>query len=247
MKWTPLALALLLAGCGWPFSGPQRAPYLFGDKGDLVDFHYGWSAEAAAIPALEARFRAALDKAWKAELAASVADRAAAARAGRKYESHQFRLDWTTAGQSRRLLSLEGTANGFVGDNHLSHASAALLWDRSAKAIITPATLFTRPADMQALLQPGFCTALDRERAKRRAVAVAHPRSRGCPPLGEVIVVPSDSDWDGRFDSLRLTADPNVAGSLPEGAYRVILPVTASLAAAIQPRYRSSFEIAQPQ
>ena len=239
--------ALFLSGCSVLFPDKPRPPFRFGDKGDLVDFNYGWPAEASVIPALDRRFRGALDAAWRQELAAAVADRAAARAARRKYDGHQFSFDWNTAGQSRRLLSLEGMATTDPGGAHPSHRTDALLWDRSAKSVVAPAALLADPSRLSALVQPAFCAALDRERIKRRAVAEPHPRSRTCPPLAEVTLVPSDYNRNGRFESLRLTADPNVAGSPPEGFYMVIVPVTAGFLAALKPRYRPSFEVSQRQ
>jgi len=243
-----LIAALLLSACSGPFGGkPRTTPYKFGDKGDLVDFNYSWPAEASAIPALEQRFRAMLDKAWREELAAAVADRARAAAARRDYAGHQFAFEWVTAGQSRRLLSLEGQSSTLTGDLHPNHGSAALLWDRRSRTVIAPSALLAAPARLSSLVHAGFCKGLDRERAKRRAVAPPNARARPCPAIGKVTIVPSDTNANARFDSLRVTADPEVAGSYAEGVYLVVLPVTANFLAALKPAYRSSFEVAQPQ
>ena len=243
-----LIAALLLSACNGPFGGrPRTTPYKFGDKGDLVDFNYSWSAEASAIPALEQRFRAMLDKAWREELAAAVADRAKAVAAGRPYAGHQFAFDWDTAGQSRRLLSLEGRSSTLTGDRHPSHGTAALLWDRRTRAAIAPSALLAAPARLSSLVHANFCRGLDRERAKRRAVAPPGAQARFCPAIDKITLVPSDTNANARFDVLRLTADPEIAGSYAEGVYLVVLPVTAGFVAALKPVYRSSFEVAQPQ
>jgi hypothetical protein len=76
-----LLAALLLSSCATPFGAKRRSPFKFGEKGDLVDFSYSWSAEASAIPPLEKRFRADLDKQWKEALALALA---LADRAGRE-------------------------------------------------------------------------------------------------------------------------------------------------------------------
>jgi len=240
--------AFLLSACSGPFGKPRvTTPYKFGDKGDLVDFNYAWSAEASAIPALEKHFRAQLDKAWREELAAATADRASAAAAKRNYAGHQFSFDWNTAGRARRLLSLEGLSSTLTGDLHPSHGSAALLWDRGRGAIVTPSALLTAPARLSALLHADFCKGLARERAKRRAVTPRDAVARPCPAIGKVTLVPSDTNANARFDALRLTADHDVAGSYAEGVYLVVLPVTRAFIAALKPVYRSSFEVAQPQ
>jgi len=243
-----LIAALLLSACGGPFGArPRTNPYKFGDKGDLVDFNYSWSAEASAIPALEKRFRAMLDKAWREELAAALQDRAQAAAAKREYGGHQFVFEWNTAGQSRRLLSLEGLSSTMTGDRHPNHGTGALLWDRRGGTTIAPSALLAAPARLPSLVQAEFCKALDRERAKRRAMAPRGGQARACPGIANVTLVSSDTNANRRFDSLRLTVDPEVAGSFAEGVYLVVLPVTARFLAALKPAYRSSFELAQPQ
>ncbi len=242
-----LISALLLSACVGPFGGgPRISPFTFGDKGDLVDFNYSWSAEASAIPALEQRFRAMLDKAWREELAAAVADRARAAAAKRDYAGHQFSFEWDTAGQSRRLLSLEGRSSTLTGDRHPNHDTSAMLWDRRARVAIKPSALLAVPNRLSSLIHANFCKGLDRERAKRRAVAPPGA-PRPCPAIGAVTLVPSDTNAKSRFDALRLTADPELAGSYAEGVYLVVLPVTASYVAALKPDFRASFEVAQPQ
>jgi len=214
-----LIVALLLSGCtGLLWKPRATTPYKFGDKGDLVDFNYAWSAEASAIPALEKHFRGQLDKAWREELAAAVADRARAAAAKRTYAGHQFSFDWNTAGRSRRLLSLEGLSSTLTGDMHPSHESAALLWDRRRGAIVRPSALLADPDRLSRLLQAGFCKELDRERAKRRAVAPRSAQAPLCPAISKIVVVPSDTNANARFDSVRLTADPLVRVPNPKGS-----------------------------
>jgi hypothetical protein len=82
MKATIL-LAMLLAACGKQIpqtanetaaaepepkaSAPAAKPCVYDEENDLIDYHFGWSAEAAAVPQLVARFQAAMTK-DKAEL-----------------------------------------------------------------------------------------------------------------------------------------------------------------------------------
>ena len=54
------------------------------------------------------RLRGDLETAWSAAIDAAQADRAAAQAAKRPFDGHQFNRRWITAGQSPRLLSLEG-------------------------------------------------------------------------------------------------------------------------------------------
>jgi hypothetical protein len=239
-----LLSALLLSSCTTPFGAKRAAPFKFGEKGDLVDFSYSWSAEASATPALEKRFRADLDRQWKEALKFALADRADAARGKRDFHGHLLAVDWLTAGRSKRLLSLEATVASFAGGAHPSHSSDALLWDRRDGAPVTVAALLGNPSSISALVQKRFCTLLDVERAKRRDATTEPGELFGdCPKLSEVTFVPADTNGNARFDRLRIIADPYVAGPYAEGYYRIDLPVTAAFVAALKPAYRSSFEV----
>jgi hypothetical protein len=67
--------------------------------------------------------------------------------------------------------------------------------------------------------------------------------SVGCPKRKELTIVPVDSDLDYEFDSLRIIADPYVAGSYAEGTYVISMPVTAALLKSVTPAYRKAFEV----
>ena len=243
-----LLASLILSSCATPSGTRRSAPFKFGEKGDLVDFSYSWSAEASSIPALEKRFRADLDKKWKDALAVALADRADAARGKRRFHGHLLAIDWLTAGRTRRLLSLEGTVSSFTGGAHPNHAGTTLLWDRRNAAPVTVGALLGNPAGLSAFLHKRFCPALDLERTKRRGAPTAPDALFGdCPKLSAVTFVPADTNANARFDRLRVVADPYVAGPYVEGFYRIDVPITAAFVSALKPAYRSSFEVGQPQ
>ena len=62
-----------------------------------------------------------------------------------------------------------------------------------------------------------------------------------CPSFKEIAIIPADSNRDGRFDNLLLTASPYVAGPWVEGAYEIELSVTADLMAALKREFQPSF------
>ena len=64
-----------------------------------------------------------------------------------------------------------------------------------------------------------------------------------CPKFRELAIAPIDSNGNGRFEEIAFVASPYVAGPYVEGAYEVRVPVTARLIAAIEPAYRTSFEV----
>jgi len=229
-------------------SPAAAAPFLVEQKDDLLDFAYGWSAEAAAVPELADRFEQSMTR-WKAELSKAAAEgKALSEEQGREFNGYLGSTLWTTAGQSPRLLSLVSETESYTGGAHGNHGSSTLLWDRAAKREIKLANLFASPATRDALLRERWCADLDKARAEKRGAPVGNDSMFDqCPPLNEISIAPTDKDGDGMFERLTLIADPYVAGPWAEGDYVVELPVTAALVAALKPDYRASFAAAQPQ
>jgi hypothetical protein len=243
MKHIFILAPLALAGCATLF-GPT-SPFALDRKGETVEFNYAWSAEAAAVPMLVRRLRADLETSWRAASATAQADRAQAQAAKRSFKGHKFNRRWTTAGQSRQLLSLDGQTLIVTGAEHPSHGADALLWDRSRRAEIKAQSLFASETDFRNLVYAPYCTTLQGERAKRRGGAAR--AGDACPAPSALSVVPADGNGNRRFDRFRLIAASGVAGPHPEGRYDVAVPVTAALRAAIKPAYQPSFEVDQPQ
>jgi hypothetical protein len=226
---------------------PAARAFAFNEKNDLIDFHYGWSAEAAAVPQFVDRFREEMDKA-KAELLASAkADKAFRDKKGYDFNAYSSTTDYTTAGQSPRLLSLSVEAASYTGGAHGNSGTNALLWDRLAAKEIKVADLFTALPNMDRLLTQPWCDALNQAREKKRGEPVGgEGMFNDCPKLSEIAIIPTDKDGNGKFEQLALIASPYVAGPYVEGSYEIVLPVTADLIAAIRSDYRQNFE-AQPQ
>lgn len=244
MKQLLVLAPLALAGCATLF-GPT-SPFAVDRKDDLIEFNYSWSAEASAVPSLTQRLRGDLETAWRAAAAAAQEDRAEALAMKRPFNGHRFNRRWTTAGQSSRLLSLEGSALNFSGGAHPNHATEALLWDRRTRTEIAVERVFASSDDLAKLLRPPFCVTLQGERARRRGALQAGNSFADCPELRRLAVIPADSNANRRFDRFRLVAANGVAGAYAEGRYDIAVPVTAAMRAAIKPAYRSSFEV-QPQ
>ncbi len=239
-----LAVPFTLAGCATLF-GPAN-PYAVDRKGDLVEYNYAWSAEASAVPVLVRRLQSDLETLFSAATSRAQADRAAAKAANRPFVGHQFNRRWTTAGQSPRLLSLYGETLILAGGTQPSHGVGAILWDRLARREVRPERLFSARDGLDKLVRTSFCRTFEPERRRRGAGVQPGDAFRTCPPLGELAVVPADSDGDRRFDRFRLVAPHGVAGAYAEGRYDIAVPVTPEIRAALRPAYRSSFEV-QPQ
>jgi hypothetical protein len=220
------------------------APAAIRSEDGHVDFAFSWSAEAEAVPALRRRFRAD-----------AIARRQEALRTARVEEqlrrpsgvSHLFHRDWTTKGQTLRLLSLLGSTTVYTGGAHQTSGTTALLWDRQRTREITFRDLLRPGQDWSGAIRQPFCTLLDRERADRRKERIVRGEwPNQCPALSELTLALFDRDSNGRFDHVEVIADPYVAGSYAEGAYTITLPLTATMLARLRPEFRTSFEPQPP-
>lgn len=222
---------------------PTAEAFRIEEKDDLLDFTYAWPAEAAAMPELAARFDKAMRE-WKAELLKGAkADKALRVKQGDSFNGYTGSTIWTSAGQSARLLSLVGETNSYTGGAHGNHGTTALLWDREAKREIKLADLFAAATSRDMLLSQTWCAELNKAREEKRGEPVGKDGPfEDCPGLGDITVVPTDTDGDGRFERLALIADPYVAGPWAEGDYEVELPVTEPFLTALKSAYRDSFK-----
>jgi hypothetical protein len=260
MKAAALPLAILLVACKQQAAPPAndakpaaQAPakpaapaakaFTYDEKNELIEFHYAWSAEAAAVPQLVDRFRKDMEKV-KAELIANArGDKAFREKQGFDFNPYSSETDYRTAGQSARLLSLSIDAGSYTGGAHGNYGTSALLWDRQAAKEIKIADLFSAPANMDRLLTNRWCEELNQMREEKRGEPVGGGGMFDeCPKLDEIAIIPTDNDRDGRFDVLVLTASPYVAGPYAEGSYDVELAMKPEILAALKDEYRASFE-----
>jgi hypothetical protein len=259
------SIALALAACGQPSesapanqvaetkpapkpAAPAPKAFVFDEKNDLVDFHFGWSAEAAAVPELVSRFQAEMEKAKDELVAGAKEDKAFRDMDGLEFHGYQSSTDYQTVGQSSGLLSLFVEASAYTGGAHPNHGTNALLWDRSSAREIKVSDLFADPANRDRLLTQRWCNALNKQREEKRGAPVTgNDMFDECPKLDEIAIVPTDKDGNGHFERLILTASPYVAGPYVEGSYEIDLGVTVDVISALKSEYRASFEAAQPQ
>jgi len=211
-----------------------------------LEFSFDWSSEAAAVPALNKEFRAKMEKAFKRAAANAAEDAKSAKDMKRDFHPHFYNEGWTTAGQSARLLSLQGQIGTFTGGAHPNSTDVALLWDRALNRKVDMARLFTSPAGFETVTRQAYCRALDAERKKRRQGEDLGAMFGECPKYSELTIAPKDKNGDGRLDTIDFIASPYVAGPYVEGDYEIDLPVTRKLMMALRPAYRASFK-APPQ
>ena len=231
-----LALLLLLA------TSAEARPVKIERDSKALEFTYEWSAEAAAVPALDRRFRTEAAKAYREALRVSAEEQKIAREQKRDYNQQFYSKQWSTAGQSRGLLSLQYQLGTFTGGAHPNTSYGALLWDRRLARQISLSALFLRQDAFPRLTRIAYCKALNDERRKRRQGEQLSGEFGQCPKYADLAISPVDKDKDGLFDEIAFVASPYTAGPYAEGEYELVLPVTRQLIAAIKPVYRASFE-----
>ncbi len=213
-------------------------------KSAALEFTYEWPGEAAAIPKLDRQFRIEAAAQYRRSLALGRLDYKLNEQQGRGSVADFYSKQWTAAGETRRLLSLQYQHSAYTGGAHPNTDYGALLWDRKHMRAGAVSTLFLRSDAFEKLARAHYCQALEAERRKRRGKEwnLGLPEFNACPKFAELAIAPVDKNRNGRFDGIELVASPYTAGPYVEGAYDILLPVTAKLIAAMRPEYRDSFE-----
>lgn len=216
-------------------------------SGKIYSYEYGWPKEAVAIPALHRLLTREMAHNRREIIEWATSAFKEEQSDGSHFPDVGYKSDWTweTVGSSTRLLSLEGESYQFTGGAHGNPAVMSLLWDRSKGQPIRVDQLFRRTRDY-ARLRPAYCEALGKDRLeKRKSDAKLHtiPEFDACPKLSDLVVGIVDDDRNGRFDVIRFTANPYLAGPYSEGTYVDDLPVTFDVIDSLKPEYRRSFEI----
>lgn len=213
------------------------------EKGELLEFTYAWPAEASAIPALNQRLETALAK--DREEALATAREVYAMPGSVPFHPHYFVTKWEAMGDNPLLLSLVADTAFFTGGAHGNTVYEAILWDKKAGKAIEWTDLFQDPARGIELITPAYCLGLDKERAERSGTTLPLTPTGDwrteCPALSNEVVVPVDSDGDGRFEGLRVMLAPYEAGAFAEGSYKVDVPLTEGIRQLIKPDYLPAF------
>ncbi len=246
MRGPIFGIAILVAAVA-PESPPSAKAGQLNFKNSLLDWHVGWPAEVSAIPALLASIRDPAIRNKGALLKTAAADKAERTKSSFPFFAYESSIEIAVAGSTPRLLSLTDDVSEFTGGAHPNHGTSAILWDRSLGRKITFDSQFINGASsVAALLRKPYCSALDKERAKRRGPEQQAAGSPGgdpfnqCPKFSDLALIPEGKSAR-LFSTVTIHADPYVAGPYAEGDYDISLPVTAAQVAAVKPQYRSSF------
>ena len=243
MKASPLFLWALL-GASVPAAAAtkparQHSPdYTTLTTSKLLDFRYSFPTVVGTYPALLAKIRADRDAHFKDAIADARADASMRTDKDYPFNRHVFFKDWTVAGNSDGLLSLQAHTDDFTGGAHGNHWTTPLLWDEKRGVEVKVDAMFGGSTTLWNALRSTYTRKLDAERRRREITD-----STGYPERKELTIVPVDSDFNWAFDCLRVVADPDVAGSYAEGTYVIPLPITPALLKMVAPAYSGSFEV----
>ena len=208
----------------------------------LLKFTYEWPREASADRRLDALLRAKAAAEWRDRLAGEEDNRKEDEKQNFPFRQGYDTFYWQTAGQTHRLLSLQGAGLAMSsGMAHPEHWNEALLWDRRARKQISLESLFRNQASFAPLTRSAYCAALAKEQQKRLERAGGGDPDP-CPKYTDLTIAPADKNKDGRFDSIDFVAPPYVAGFYALGEFVISLPVTATIVRAIKPEHRPSFK-----
>lgn len=257
----PLALALLLAigatasGCGerrseappkaaerdcpTESSEPDKGSICIVKRGPNWTYAFAYPAEAARIPALDARLRSESngddersenDADGLGSLARYAKDYAKENPQGRLFREKVYTLDADLPG----ILALSKKTAEYSGGAHGWFVYETLLWDKSRNRELEPKELFSDPSAASAQIRDQLCPALNELRRSR------NPTFNGpCqePPYESMALLAAD----GRATRLKLTF--NELEGYAGGTYMVYVPVTRRLLDLVAERFRAGFAL----
>ena len=226
-----------------PSAAPAPTARKVSEEYDLYDFAYSYPAQAAAIPPLRDWLEADLTKTRTDLIASAEEARAQAKGSDFPYHAYMASSDWQVVTDLPGWLSISALVGGYSGGAHGNYGFEALLWDKAANTRRAATDLFISKAALKAAVLEPFCTALTRERARKRgAEGINDPSdmfNQCIDPLGQTIILGSKGGKG--FDRIGFLIGPYEAGPYAEGRYEVTLPVTPAVLAAVKPEYRAAF------
>jgi hypothetical protein len=204
-------------------------------EGPALHFRWSLAPEAALEPELVRALRSeALAERTKAMREADEA--IANPPPGRGPIRTEWVERWQAEAETDSLMALSARTYSFTGGAHGNLGLRSILWDRAAARRLEFAELFADPKAAYSALQPGFCKALDAQRAVRRQ-GQRDPNFADCPALSSLPIVPVG---DGAINSLRVLVPPYTAGPWSEGVYEISLG-TEPILPHLSPRFAGAF------
>ncbi|MEO6387787.1 MAG: DUF4163 domain-containing protein [Croceibacterium sp.] len=214
------------------------------DETDDFVFKYAYPAPAGRIPELADLLDQRLEK-QRSDLATESEDAKRGTREqGFPYNKHSYNAEWKTVADLPKWLSLSLDFSTYTGGAHGNYGLESLVWDKEGERAMDAEAMFTSPAALYDAFKTRYCTALDRERTKRRNEGGGPPSTidafNACPGIDELGILVGSSN--GRtFNRLTVYAGPYVAGPYVEGDYRIDLSIDRAMLATVKPEFKDAF------
>lgn len=223
---------------------PAAAPVQIASTTEMLEFSYGWPAEATRIAPLDAWFRGngeAIQRKWQADAKQALAD---SKKDGWVWRTYSYEERYGAQADTPRMLVLVSDGYQYTGGAHGMPIATAVIWDKQRSKRLATGQVIDLAA-LKRVAEDRFCEALDMERAERRGEPVPADRPDmfdECIDITRQLVVPV-STRGGALDTIRVMIGPYEAGPYAEGSYQIDLPVTGDLLAVVRPAYRTAFAI----
>lgn len=247
-----LAAFALLAACGPkpaekaeappappPAPKPPAGPLTYSAKTADAEVALTLPAPVGAVPALYTKLfsegRNELDsfaEGAKSELEELRAN-------GDKPTAYARDLKYAVTAETPKLIALVLTAFENTGGAHPNTVLTPTIWDKGAGEALTPAKLFTDGADMTAA-DKALCDAIHAAKQARVQSPDLNGELKDCPKLEDAPLTLAASTEAGKAGGVVAIFSPYALGAYVEGAYRVVLPLSA-FQGVIAPAYAAEF------
>lgn len=156
---------------------------------------------------------------------------------GEPVQPYQRTLDYAVSADTPHLLSLVLNELEGTGGAHPNTTLSATIWDKQAGKVVAPSALFG--ADTAAA-DKALCDAIHAAKQARVGDPALTGELKSCPRLARATLALAASTTPGKAGGVVALFSPYALGAYAEGAYRVVLPLTA-IQSALAPAYAGEF------
>ena len=217
-------------------------------KDKLLEFEYGWPAQAAAIMQLDAWLHSHADGQFeKAHREAEDGLESAEAN-DYPFNPYSYQQTWGVVADTPDALVMDSDGYTYTGGAHGMPFTTSLIWDRKARKRLATKDVID-VGQLAAVARAPFCRELERQRIEKRGgeadLGGTITEFDQCVAVTDGEIVPM-SRGGRALDTILIVLGPYVAGPYVEGSYVIELPVDAKLMGAVKPAYRGWFASGTP-
>jgi len=213
------------------------------EQNDVYSFEYSYPGAAGSIPGLQTVLDRRMTAAREGHIAMAIDGRADADANKYPFRPYAYSTKWQVVADLPGWLSLSAEHWEFTGGAHGNSTFDTLLWDKQARQVRAPISLFASAKELEAAVQAELCDLLDKQRAQKRKEPVVRDQANwmnACISLQSVTVILGSSNRRS-FDRIGFLIPPYEAGPYVEGSYEVTLPVGEAILAVVKPEFRGAF------